>query len=198
MVKEYLHNRYAKKLPQCPPIRIPYINRNDLIKMFASFGFTKGAEIGVAEGCFSEFMCQTIPNLSLISVDCWKPYEDNMRSMVMGKEEADRRYNDAKKRLTPYGVKIINDFSVDASKQIKDESLDFVYIDAGHDFDNAMLDLIYWTKKVRNGGVIAGHDYYHFRWAGVVEAVNAYTYSHGINEWYITGDKRCSFFWAKE
>jgi predicted O-methyltransferase YrrM len=70
--------------------------------------------------------------------------------------------------------------SMDAVDDIPDNSLDFVFIDANHAFDYVMLDLIYWTKKVRPGGIVSGDDYFHFKKAGVVEAVDAYTKAHGI------------------
>ena len=79
------------------------------------------------------------------------------------------------------------------------ESLDFVYIDGNHHFDFVMQDIIEWSKKVRAGGVVSGHDYYRFRNAGVVDAVNTYTHAHQIWEWFITDEpKEKSFFWAKE
>ena len=43
-----------------------------------------------------------------------------------------------------------------------------------------MQDLIEWTKKVRPGGIVSGDDYYQFRKAGVIEAVDIYTKVHGI------------------
>jgi len=49
--------------------------------------------------------------------------------------------------------------SVEASKLYKDESLDFVFIDAAHDYDNVKLDLESWFPKIKQSGVIAGHDY---------------------------------------
>jgi FkbM family methyltransferase len=49
--------------------------------------------------------------------------------------------------------------SLEASPLIPHHSLDFVYIDARHDYDSVMEDLEAWFEKVRPGGVIAGHDY---------------------------------------
>jgi predicted O-methyltransferase YrrM len=46
-----------------------------------------------------------------------------------------------------------------AADDFLDNSLDFVYIDAGHRFDDVVQDIIKWTKKVRKGGIISGHDY---------------------------------------
>ena len=86
--------------------------------------------------------------------------------------------------------------SVEASASIP-EQVDFVYIDGDHRFDYVMQDVIEWSKKVRPGGMVSGHDYYRFRNAGVVPAVDVYTHVHGIHEWFLTDEKEASFFWVK-
>jgi hypothetical protein len=37
--------------------------------------------------------------------------------------------------------------------------MDFVYIDARHDYESVKEDLHAWFDKVRPGGILAGHDY---------------------------------------
>ena len=49
--------------------------------------------------------------------------------------------------------------SVDAAKLYEDSSLDLVFIDAGHSFDDVVADIKAWLPKVRPYGFIAGHDY---------------------------------------
>jgi len=51
---------------------------------------------------------------------------------------------------------------------------------------------------VKLGGVVAGHDYYGFRNAGVVAAVDVYTYQHGITKWFVTDEKTPTWFWVRE
>lgn len=60
--------------------------------------------------------------------------------------------------------------SVWASKFIKN-NLDFVFIDADHDYENCRDDIAAWLPKVRKGGIIAGHDY-DGTFPGVVRAVD--------------------------
>ena len=55
--------------------------------------------------------------------------------------------------------------------------MDFVFIDAGHSFDDAARDIIEWAKKVRKGGIVSGHDYTHVR-GGVKDAVDGYVKFH--------------------
>lgn len=153
-------------------------SKYDLIKHFAELGFTTGAEIGVAEGYLSEFMFKTIPNLKLYCVDIWKPYRGNQWSGSTSRNE--HHFKTTCERLSKYNVEIMREMSTEAAKKIKNESLDFVYIDANHSFDYVITDLIEWSKKVRIGGIVSGDDYYNFRKAGVIAAVNAYTSAHGI------------------
>lgn len=150
----------------------------ELFKHFGKLGFTEGAEIGVSQGYLSEAMFKAIPNLHLYCVDAWTPYRGNAWSG--SKERNDHHYKATLERLKKYNATIIREMSMDAVKKIKDNSLDFVYIDANHSFDYVMQDLIAWTKKVRPGGIVSGDDYYQFRKAGVIEAVDAYTKVHGI------------------
>ena len=42
---------------------------------------------------------------------------------------------------------------------VPDNSLGLLYLDAGHDYDSVMGDLVTWYPKVVKGGVIAGHDF---------------------------------------
>lgn len=62
--------------------------------------------------------------------------------------------------------------SVSASKLYKDESLDFVFIDADHTYEAVLNDIHHWFPKVKHGGHIAGHDY--FNDPGVQKAVRTY------------------------
>ena len=61
--------------------------------------------------------------------------------------------------------------SIEASKLYEDNSLDFVLIDAAHDYENVKEDIKHWFPKVKKGGVMAGDDY-HYTWPGVVKAAD--------------------------
>ena len=38
-------------------------------------------------------------------------------------------------------------------------SVDFVYIDARHDYKGAMEDIKAWWPKLKKGGLLSGHDF---------------------------------------
>ena len=49
--------------------------------------------------------------------------------------------------------------SVEASRDFEDASLDLVYIDAEHDYNSVNTDVSLWKHKVKNGGILSGHDW---------------------------------------
>lgn len=164
---------------------------NHLLRVYAECGFTKGAEIGVSEGRFSQAMLDKVPGLQLMSVDPWLAYGR------VSQRVCDVRYEHAVQRLAPYpGSTIVRKTSMEASRDVPDGSLDFVFIDGDHRFEAVMLDIILWAPKVRAGGIVSGHDLYYFYQSGVPYAVHAYTQAHNLT-WYITRDKEASWLWVQ-
>jgi hypothetical protein len=52
-------------------------------------------------------------------------------------------------------------------------------------------------RRVRSGGILAGHDFYDFAGAGVVEAVQDFVDKYGIRDWWICDEREPSFWWGK-
>lgn len=193
-VEKHLKDTYDRHNSKSP-IKALGLKRGGLPKIFHQAGFTKGAEIGVAYGKFSAHICKYMPGISLICVDPWETYLKNPRAT--DQKSHDSNYERAKKSLKGHDAKLLKMMSLPASRMVKDESLDFVYIDGNHTFDYVMTDIIEWAKKVRPGGIVSGHDYYPFRRAEVVPAVDAYVKAHKIKNWFLTDEKTPSFFWVK-
>lgn len=192
------------------PFEIPNVGRNDLGPLFASLGFTRGAEIGVAEGVYSETLCQGNSALRLMCVDPWAVQSD-YRNGTDDPVDAESNYAEAVARLAPYRVNIIRATSMVALRFVPDDTLDFVYIDANHDFPHVTEDICGWSRKVRSGGIVAGHDYFlakaRANWGHVKLVVDALTNAYRINPWFVLGrkwaadgevrDHNRSFFWVK-
>lgn len=51
--------------------------------------------------------------------------------------------------------------SEQAATLFEEHFFDFVFLDAAHLYDDVMLDLNSWWSKLKEGGIFAGHDYYH-------------------------------------
>ncbi len=174
------------------PYEIPNSSRDDLPQFFIDMGFKVGAEIGVYKGEFSEKLCKV--GLKLYAVDPWRIYKDY--SNPRGQERLDFQYEHTKRVLAPYEkCKIVRKTSMEAVDDFPNNSLDFVYIDANHDFRYIAEDLSEWTKKVRPGGIVSGHDYFYTKtgtrdvnWH-VAYVLNAYIGAYGIANWYLIGRK---------
>lgn len=173
-------------------------SREKLAEHFAELEFMTGVEIGVEQGIYSEVLCKANPNLKLYCIDAWRAYR-GYRDHT-NQDKLNRYYEETKERLTPYNCEIIRDWSMEAVKRFKDESLDFVYIDGNHDFKNVTDDIAEWSKKVRSGGIVAGHDYVPYRSSitcHVVPVVDIWTMVHKIAPVFITKDQFPSWYWIK-
>lgn len=71
---------------------------------------------------------------------------------------AEARTNLDKPEWTPK-VEFVRKMSFEAVKDFPDCHFDFIYVDAVHDYDGALVDLMDWWPKLKPGGVMAGHDY---------------------------------------
>lgn len=185
-MKELLDKWYEQS-QQIAPVRIRGLTRKRLVQYYGEYGLTKGVEVGVDRGRFSEYMLKYIPGCELICVDPW-----------YWKLRGESRYQSTIRRLEPYNATIIRKTSMEAVLEVEDESLDFCYVDGNHAFDWVMSDIIWWATKVRYGGIVSGHDYYRFRGGGVVPAVDIYTQQHGITKWFLTDEKTATWFWIRE
>ena len=203
-VERQIWNKFGIRGGGRPPFWASKGGRGELAQLFCELGFTTGAEIGVQRGAYSHCLCAANPKLRLYCIDPWTPYKGGMPTT----EQCELFLARAKERLAPYSFEIVRKRSQEAAGEFKKGSLDFVYIDATHDFDNCMMDLILWTPKVRYGGIVAGHDFAELRGYGVTQAVHAYIHAHGIANWYLTfsapfsrksrgNTDPASFFWVQ-
>lgn len=54
-------------------------------------------------------------------------------------------------------------YSVPMAAHIPNASLDLVYVDAAHDYRNARNDILAYWPKLKPNGIMAGHDFAHWR-----------------------------------
>lgn len=193
-------------------VEIPDCSRDDLPQFFVDSGFKVGAEVGVYKGQYTEHFLKA--GLKMYAVDPWLAYPDYRHPRGQGR--LDEQFEQTKAFLAPYGDQctFIRKTSMEALADIPDGSLDFVYIDGNHWFKYVAEDIVEWSKKVRVGGVVCGHDYVYkgrFHRLGICHVryvVDAYTAAYGIQNWYILGRKatlagekrdECrSFMWIRE
>lgn len=159
--------------------------RGYLPELYRRMGYTRGAEIGVWQGAFSEAICRDNPGVELWCVDAWMVYNEYVDFQVQ--LELEEAFERTKGRLRDYNTHIVRAWSLEAAKQIPDASLDFVYIDANHDKPHIGDDITAWSPKVRPGGIVSGHDYVPFH-QDVMDAVDLYVCRHNCGPLLLIGD----------
>lgn len=71
--------------------------------------------------------------------------------------------------------------SVSSSRLFADASVDWVHLDARHDYASVKADIQAWLPKIKRGGWLSGDDYDEPKWPEVVKAVNDLL--PGAEEW---------------
>lgn len=134
----------------------------------------KFVEVGSWLGKSSSYMAVEIANskkdISFYCVDTWQGSEEHSSNDLIVKNEL---YNSFLKNILPVQnyINPIRLSSREASEKFENESLDFIFIDAGHSYEDVSEDLKCWFPKLKKGGYFAGHDYSP-AWPGVIKAVN--------------------------
>lgn len=140
-------------------------------------------EVGVWKGMSACYMAVEIINSGKnIKFDCVDTWEFVDSSTEISVNQFNDLFEIFKTNIEPVKDKIgiVKSLSWDGAKNYEDNTLDFVFIDAGHDYDSVTKDLNAWYPKVKNGGIIAGHDY-HYN-VGVYPAVNDFFKGTPINQ----------------
>jgi hypothetical protein len=130
------------------------------LKMTGSF-----VEVGTWQG---DFACHILGFLECTKLYCIDPYKyftddiykDSMNLQLKG-DHGNNLYESTKQRLektAPGRVQMIRKTSLEAVNGFEDNTLDFVYIDANHDYEHVLEDILAWYPKVKEGGILAGDD----------------------------------------
>jgi predicted O-methyltransferase YrrM len=124
-------------------------------------GVGKFVEVGSWKGKSSAFMAVEIANsnknIEFYCVDTW---EGSSEHKLL--DNIDLLYHQFILNMKPLEkhYKAIRMNSIEAAKGFENDSLDFVFIDASHEYKDVKKDIQAWLPKVKKGGVLAGHDYY--------------------------------------
>jgi hypothetical protein len=160
--------------------------RIDLNKLLPPSPVT--AELGVAEGYFSEHMLRDWGSSHHYAVDNWGTLPVTGDG-AFPQHWHDKNYETAIGKLKPYSdrVTVLRGLTWQMADQVKDESLDLVYLDAAHYYEAVKQDLEAWYSKVKPGGVVAGHDFINPAY-GVLQAVTEFANARAIKVFVIHED----------
>jgi hypothetical protein len=136
-------------------------------------------EVGAFQGKSTCFMgveiCNSRKHILFDVVDTWEGSVEHLAGGVH--ESADVMTHSlfqAFRQNTKPIAHLINPIrlpSLEAAKKYEERSLDFVFIDAAHDYENVRADILAWRSKVKVGGHLGGHDFI-LNFPGVIQAVN--------------------------
>jgi predicted O-methyltransferase YrrM len=164
---------YRKSTKDSPAWANSYKVTESLIR---KFNVKRMAEIGVARGHHSAHLLEAIDDLVLYVIDPWDLFIDEHYSMwKQNKEEIKKIYENVVTLLKPFGQRsvILKTTSEKAVKKII-EPLDMIFIDADHTYKSVKQDINLWYDKVKEGGIISGHDFNHSHHPGVTLAVKEF------------------------
>jgi hypothetical protein len=134
------------------------------------------AEVGVYLGDFSECILRVNKPKKLYLLDLW-PGE-----LTGYYEKVCKRFD---KEIKAGIVEIIRGDSREVLKSFPDQYFDWVYLDTLHNYEMPSAELEIVQHKVKERGIIAGHDYIKWDYVamvkyGVIEAVNEFCVK---NDW---------------
>lgn len=150
-----------------------------------------GAEIGVAYGGHAEAMVKAGVK-TLYAVDPYQPDWNGTDGYSLpdgkhfGKEEYEELFLHALHRLRRAGNKpdLMRMTSAEAFALVR-EPLDFVFIDAKHTYENLYTDIFLWQRRVKKGGIIAGHDFDHPSYPGIRRAVTEHFNNYNLEDGFV-------------
>jgi cephalosporin hydroxylase len=140
-----------------------FINsRNDLHHVLNKVDAKIGIEIGVQCGEYTEYLLKTT-SMFMYGIDPWGKIEgcDDQGNVSDEKHQQnmERTFDRLDSFIRQERCKLIRSLSLDAVENFKNDSVDFIYIDADHSYDHVKADIEAYYPIVRKGGIIAGHDF---------------------------------------
>lgn len=136
--------------------------RASLAGIFERLNYTRGVELGVQHGNFAVHNLKNWPSCKeYLLVDLWRQQRNYKDFANVGDKQQRQIMETALQNVRPYREKtrVCRDYTTQCAKHEPDAHFDVVYVDARHNYDGAMDDMVTWWPKVKRGGVLAGHDY---------------------------------------
>lgn len=133
---------------------------SDMVKRFD--GGSHFVEVGSWKGMSAAYMAVEIINSKKdIKIDCIDIWEYSDIQKDIAEHKFKNLYNTFLNNITPVKniITPIKGISWEVASLYVDNSLDFIFIDAAHDYESVKKDIIAWYPKLKNNGVLAGHDY---------------------------------------
>lgn len=161
-----MQNHFALDMSKFVQILPPLQERDDFGAMCESLGFRTGLEIGVQRGEFSKTLLSKWPSFEkFYLLDPWEMQHNYVDIANVPNSRQDKYLRRAKINVQHFQgvdssrIEFVRGYSNTVHDKFQDKSLDFIYIDARHDYCGVYEDLELYWPKIKCRGVIAGHDY---------------------------------------
>jgi len=130
-------------------------------------------EVGAWKGKSTSFLAVEIVNsgkkIQFDVIDTWAGSLEHQNNEMVQQDQLYDHFLDNMKPVEGY-FNPRRMTSLEAAATYEDNSLDFVMLDASHEYEDVKADILAWLPKVKSGGILSGDDYHH-TWPGVVQAV---------------------------
>ena len=136
--------------------------REELGARLQERGYKTGVELGVQSGVFAKAILSRWQAAErYVLVDVWRQLDNYVDGANVDNSKQEMVYQKALSNTRAFGskVEVCRDLTVACAEKYEDQSFDFIYVDARHDYIGVVEDLRFWLPKLRPGGIIAGHDY---------------------------------------
>lgn len=140
----------------------PIKKREEIGDILQEHNFTSGVEVGVKQGEFAAIILDKWKSCTSYKlVDLWAQQTNYKDVANVNNAKHEQFMNETQERLKAYSsiTEFMRMYSTEAAKLIPKESLDFAYIDARHDYCGVLEDMNAYYPLIRQGGILAGHDY---------------------------------------
>jgi predicted O-methyltransferase YrrM len=117
----------------------------------------------------------------LVCVDHWRGSHDKLATryqVALDTEDVEQTFRGHMAALG-IDVEVIAAPSLEAARGFAPKSVDRVFLDASHDGASVAEDLVAWSERLKDDGILAGHDYGPNH-PELVAAVDAFAASRGI------------------
>jgi hypothetical protein len=121
-------------------------------------------EVGVHKGQYADQLLSRWPTFThYYGVDVWRRQTNYVDSTNLSDDDQAlvyvKTFNYLTSKFGANRVTLIRSLSTEALGHFANGSIDFIYIDARHDYCGCSEDLVNYYGKLRCGGLFAGHDY---------------------------------------
>ena len=153
------------------------------------------AEVGVAYGNFSEVLLEKLQPEKFIAIDSFAFTADNepwQQTIIRDNKitHLDFYKNKFASEIATGRMEVYPGFSWEMLATLPDNSLDYLYLDAGHTYDEVVKDIAQVKTKMKTSGIIQFNDYTLFDTISLVP----YGVPKAVNEFMIQENYEMIFF----